>query len=510
MCKLEGEQLAEGNLRTRHATFAEQKATISLTLVLTTFNKRTRFDHSGLRMTNDQLPANDQLRQFDNDHVWHPFTPMQEYREEATPIIARGEGFHLIDVDGNRFIDGTSSLWCNVHGHQVPEIDAAIAQQLKRVSHSTLLGNANDVSIELAKELVDRTPENLTKVFYSDSGATAVEVALKIAYQYHHQKPQPEQRDLFASVSQAYHGDTIGAVSLGAMDLFHQTYRDLLFPKLAVPSPVAYRVPAGHTRESYLEYCFDELERTIVENADRLVALIIEPLVQGAAGILVHSEGYLARARELTEQYGVLLICDEVAVGFGRTGTMFASQQENIQPDIMCLAKGITGGYLPLAVTLTTDSIFNAFLDVPWAGKTFYHGHTYTGNALGCAAALASLRLFDTNDVLGNVRANSAQLTARLTQFKSRCFFAGEIRQKGVMVGIELVRDVDSQAPFSSDKRIGHQVTLAARRRGVITRPLGDVVVLMPAPAMPSSVVDKLCDAVFESIEEVTGSVADG
>jgi adenosylmethionine-8-amino-7-oxononanoate aminotransferase len=450
-------------------------------------------------MTDSEL-----LREQDNNHVWHPFTPMLEYRTEETPIIVRGEGFHLIDVDGHRYIDGTSSLWCNVHGHQVPEIDQAIERQLKCIAHSTLLGNANDVSIRLAQQLVERTPANLNKVFYSDSGATSVEVALKMAYQYHRQKPEPENRDLFMSVANAYHGDTIGSISLGAMDLFHATYRDLLFKKTVVPSPVAYRVPAGHTAESYLEFCFEELEKTIEAHADRLVAFVIEPLVQGAAGILVHPKGYLARVRELTKRHGILLICDEVAVGFGRTGTMFASDQENVEPDIMCLAKGITGGYLPLAATLSTDTIYNAFLDVAWAGKTFYHGHTYTGNALGCAAALASMHLFDTNDVLGNVRTNSSQLAARLTQFKTGCSFVGEIRQKGVMVGIELVRDAETKQPFPADRRMGHQVTLAARRRGVITRPLGDVVVLMPAPAMPCSLIDELCDVLFESIEEVT------
>ena len=450
------------------------------------------------------MSENDRLRKLDIDHVWHPFTPMQEYREEATPIIVGGEEFHLIDADGRRFIDGTSSLWCNVHGHQVPEIDRAIKRQLKRIAHSTLLGNANDVSIELARELVERTPPNLQKVFYSDSGATSVEVALKMAYQYHRQKARPEPRDLFVSVAEAYHGDTIGSVSLGAIDLFHATYRDLLFKKLTVPTPVAYRIPVGHTAETYLQFCFDELERTIVANADRLVAFVIEPLVQGAAGMLIHPSGYLSRVRELTKRHGVLLICDEVAVGFGRTGTLFACEQENVEPDIMCLAKGITGGYVPLAATLTTDEVYSAFLDVPWAGKTFYHGHTYTGNALGCAAALASLQLFDTNDVLGNVRKNSSRLTTRLTDFQSRCRCVGSIRHKGIMVGIELVEDAETKEPFAADRRIGHQVTLAARRRGVMTRPLGDVVVLMPAPAMPGPLVDELCDVLFESIEEVT------
>lgn len=450
------------------------------------------------------MATREELRTWDNSHVWHPFAPMLELRGEDTPIIVSADRFELTDVDGRRYLDGHSSLWCNVHGHRVTEIDQALRDQLDRVSHSTLLGLSSDVSIELARQLVDRTPTGLNQVFYSDSGATAVEAALKIAYQYHRQKPGgAESRDLFVTVSGAYHGDTIGSVSLGGMDIFHATYRDLLFQKLTVPSPVTFRVPDEHTPESWLKHCDDVLERTIVENADRIAAVVVEPLVQGAAGILVHPKGWLRRIRELTRRHAVLLIADEVAVGFGKTGTMFACDQEDVRPDLMCLAKGLTGGYLPLAATLTTDVISEAFLDVPWAGKTFFHGHTYTGNALGCVAALASLDLFDKNDVVGNGRAIAARLAERLTEFSSRCDCVGEIRQKGVMCGIELVSDRDSRAPFAADKRIGHQVTLAARRRGAVIRPLGDVVVLMPALAMPVELVDRLCDIAFESIEEV-------
>ena len=447
------------------------------------------------------------LRRWDNEHVWHPFTPMQTYRDEDTPIIVAGEGFELIDVAGKRYLDGVSSLWCNVHGHRVPEIDQAIREQLDRISHSTLLGLANEPSIQLAKELVDRVPVGLSKVFYSDSGATAVEAALKIAYQYHRQKsPKQEHRDLFVTLSGAYHGDTIGAVSLGSMDAFHATYRDLLFQKLTVPTPAGLRLPAGCTRESYVAHCFAELERIVAENHQRIVAFVIEPLVQGAAGVLVHPEGYLRRVREVTQAFDVPLIADEVAVGFGRTGTLFACEQESVCPDILCLAKGLTGGYLPLAATLTTTEIFNAFLADPWAEKTFYHGHTYTGNPLGCAAALASLRRFDTNDVLGTVSANSTRLETRLKAFAERSRFIGEIRQRGIMIGIELVKDRDSLEAFAVDKRLGHQIARAALRRGVFIRPIGDVVILMPAPAMPTELIDRLCDVTFECIDEVTAS----
>ena len=288
--------------------------------------------------SNDHTAPSEQLRQWDNDHVWHPFTPMSAYVEEQAPIICDADGFNLIDVEGNRYIDGISSLWCNVHGHNVPEIDDAIKSQVGKVSHSTLLGLSSDVSIQLAKMLVDLTPAGLNRVFYSDSGATAVEVALKLAYQFHQQKPSPENRDLFLCVGNAYHGDTLGSVSVGGMDVFHRTYRHLLFETVAVPSPVATRVPEGHDRESWLQYCFDQVEVLVRENHQRAAGFVIEPLVQGAAGILVHPPGFLKHVRELCSRYDVPMIADEVAVGFGRTGTMFACDAGRSRPgsDVCC------------------------------------------------------------------------------------------------------------------------------------------------------------------------------
>ena len=445
-----------------------------------------------------------ELRDLDNEHVWHPFAPMQTYREEGAPIIVEADGFELIDVDGRRYLDGISSLWCNVHGHRVAEIDAAIRSQLDHVGHTTLLGLSSVPSIRLAKELVDRTPAGLTKVFYSDSGATSVESAIKIIYQYQRQRPGgSDERRLFATVRGAYHGDTLGSVSVGNIEQFHRVYGGLLFETVSVPSPVAFRVPEGFDRDTYLSHCFKELERTIVEHRDRLAGFIIEPLVQGAAGILVHPPGYLRRVRELTRDHGIPLIADEVAVGFGRTGTMFACEQEKVSPDVMCLAKGITGGYLPLAATLTTDDIYNAFLGDPSEGRTFFHGHTYTGNPLGCAAALASLKLFDRNDVLANIAANAALLTDELAPLVEHPH-VGEVRRKGIMVGIELVQDRATNEPYPAAARMGHQVTLAARERGVVLRPLGDVVVLMPAPAMPEELVQRLVATAKEAIDAAT------
>ncbi len=452
-----------------------------------------------------QVPSN-RLRQWDNDHVWHPFTPMLAWIDEHAPIIVRGEGFELIDVDGHRYLDGISSLWCNVHGHAVPAIDRAVAEQLQKVAHSTLLGLASEPSIRLARALVERAPAGLTKVFFSDSGATSVEVALKMAYQYHRQKSEgPENRDTFLCIGNAYHGDTLGTVSVGGIELFHRCYKHLLFATLSTPSPVVTRVPTGHTKESWLEFCFEEVGRLIRANQSQIAGVVMEPIVQGAAGILVHPPGFLRHVRQLCSEFDIPLIADEVAVGFGRTGTLFACEQERVSPDFLCLAKGISGGYLPIAATLTTERIYAAFLGHPSEGRTFFHGHTYTGNALGCAAGLASLQLFEDNRVLENIQITSTRIAERLAVLRDHPH-VGEVRQKGLMIGIELVRDRDGLVPFDTKMRLGHQVTLAARRRGVILRPLGDVIVLMPAPAMPVELVDRLCDAAIECIEEVTNS----
>lgn len=455
-------------------------------------------------VTTDQPGQWDNLRKWDNDHVWHPFTPMSAWIDEHAPIIVRGEGFDLIDATGRRYLDGISSLWCNVHGHAVPAIDQAVAEQLQKVAHTTLLGLASEPSIRLARALVERAPVGLTKVFYSDSGATSVEVALKMAYQYHRQKPAgAEDRDTFLCIGNAYHGDTLGTVSVGGIDLFHRCYKHLLFATLTTPSPVATRVPVGHTKDSWLAFCFDEVARLIRENQTRIAGVVMEPIVQGAAGILVHAPGFLRHVRQLCTDFDIPLIADEVAVGFGRTGTMFACEQEGVSPDFLCLAKGITGGYLPLAATLTTERIYSAFLGHPWEGRTFFHGHTYTGNPLGCAAGLASLQLFDDNHVLKNVQTTTARIAERLTVLHDHPH-VGEVRQKGLMIGFELVQDRDGLISYDTKLRLGHQVTLAARKRGVVLRPLGDVIVLMPAPAMPVELIDRLCDVAIECIQEAT------
>jgi adenosylmethionine-8-amino-7-oxononanoate aminotransferase len=447
-----------------------------------------------------------QLRDVDSHIVWHPFTAMQAYGREQPPIIAAAEGFEVIDLDGRRYLDGTSSLWCNVHGHRVPAMDQAIRQQLDRVAHSTLLGLGNVPSIEFARKLVDVTPAGLNHVFFSDDGSTAVEAALKIALQYYRQRPHGrENRSLYVSLEGAYHGDTIGAVSVGGIDLFHGIYGELLFRKVTVPSPSPRFAAPQVSTEDHLAQCLVELERVLRQHRHEIAAFLIEPRVQAAAGLLVHPPGYLRRLRELTWELDILLIADEVATGFGRTGALWACDHEAVSPDLMCLSKGITGGYLPLAATLTTTPVYEAFLGEPAEGKTFFHGHTFTGNPLACAAGLASLELLETNRVLENVNRLSLVLARRLAALANHPHVL-DIRRCGLMVGIELVQDRDSRTPFPTERRLGHQVTLAARRRGVIIRPLGDVVVLMPAPAMPESLLERLCDATFAAIDEASAA----
>ncbi|MDF1564873.1 MAG: adenosylmethionine--8-amino-7-oxononanoate transaminase [Deltaproteobacteria bacterium] len=417
------------------------------------------------------------LADLDRKHVWHPFTPMAEWMASEPLIIERAEGSYLVDTEGRRYLDGVSSLWVNVHGHRKAAIDEAIREQLERVAHTTLLGLASVPSIELAARLIAVAPEGLTRVFYSDSGSTAVEVALKVAYQYQRQRGAPE-RSRFGTLAGAYHGDTIGSVSLGGMDLFHATYRALLFESLKVdPQDLG------------------ALDAFFEAHGGELAAFVMEPLVQGAAGMILQPPGFLRRVRELCDAHDVLLVLDEVATGFGRTGTLFACEQEGVRPDVLCLAKGITGGTLPLAATLFTEAIHDAFLGAPEEARTFFHGHTYTGNPLACAAAIASLRLFEEERTLERLQPKIAQLSRRLEALAARADVV-EVRQRGFMVGIEL----ESSDPL---RRRGVRVCAKMRERGVIVRPLGDVVVLMPPLAISGEELEQLLDVTAWALEEV-------
>ena len=416
----------------------------------------------------------------DRRYLWHPFTQQKGWEKEEPLIVQRAEGTDLIDTEGRRYIDGVSSLWCNVHGHRHPRIDQAVKSQLESVAHSTMLGLSHPPAIQLAKRLTDIAPPGLTRVFYSDSGSTATEIALKMAFQYWQQKGgEHEQKTRFISLKDAYHGDTIGSVSMGGIDLFHSMYNPLLFD--------TYKAEPGDPSHMAL---------ILEEHPGQIAAVMMEPLVQGAAGMIVHPEGYLREVRELCDRHGVLLICDEVAVGFGRTGTMFACEQEGVSPDLLCVAKGITGGYMPLAATLATEEIYEGFFGEHEDYRTFFHGHTYTGNPLACAAALATLDVFEEERTLDNLQPK-IELLRRLLEPVAELPMVSEVRRRGFMVGIEL-------GGYKPAAQMGHQVTVEARRRGAIVRPLGDVIVLMPPLAISEQDLERLVVIVWEAIVEAT------
>jgi adenosylmethionine---8-amino-7-oxononanoate aminotransferase len=422
--------------------------------------------------------------QLDRDHLWHPFTQQQSWCEEEPVLIERGEGSYLFDSEGRRYLDGVSSLWCNVHGHRHAGIDEAISEQLGKVAHSTMLGLSHPAGAELAARLIDIAPPGLSRVFYSDSGSTATEIALKMAFQYQQQRGgRHTRRTSFVHLRDAYHGDTIGSVSVGGIDLFHAAYRPLLFQGHAADA-----TDATH------------LARILAAHEEEIAAVIVEPLVQGAAGMLVQPPGYLRAVRQLCDRFGVLLICDEVATGFGRTGTMFACEHERVSPDLMCLAKGLTGGYMPLAATLATERIYEGFLGSAEEQRTFFHGHTYTGNPLACAAAIANLEAFESERTILRLQPKISLLWNLLGPIGEMPEVAG-VRGKGFMVGI----DLGEHDPLL---RIGHRVTLEARRRGAIIRPLGETIVLMPPLSISSAELRQLVGIAGKSIEAVLAAPA--
>jgi adenosylmethionine-8-amino-7-oxononanoate aminotransferase len=438
----------------------------------------------------------------DHAHLWHPFTQMQEWLSAEPLVIGAAEGNYLLDLEGRRYLDGVSSLWCNVHGHRHPAIDGAIRAQLDRVAHTTLLGLASPPAAELAARLAAIVPSGLTRTFYSDAGATAVEIALKLALQYW--RLRGEDRSRFVALVEAYHGDTLGAMSIGFSETFHRFYRPLL-PVDRVPAPYALERDERRAPDDALAEALQRLEATLRSGRGTIAAVVVEPLMQGAAGMWPQPVEYLREVRALTRRYDTLLVCDEVATGFGRTGRLFACDHTATTPDLLVLGKGLTGGYLPLAATLATEEIFRAFLG-PYDGYTaFFHGHTFTGNALGCAAALANLDLF-TPAFLASLPDKSTVLARELAARIRPLPAVFEVRQRGLMVGVELMRDPQHRAAFAPAERIGHRVILAARRRGVVLRPLGDVLVLMPPLSITMEEIRTLVDVAAESIAEVTGS----
>lgn len=448
----------------------------------------------------------ERLREADKNYVWHPFTQMKDWEAEVHPVIVRGEGSWLIDSDGNRYLDGVAAMWTNVHGHCRREINEAIKAQVDRLEHSTLLGLAAEQPTMLAERLVKIAPPGLTKVFYSDNGSTAMEIGVKMAFQYHqHLGGKAAKKTKFITFNNAYHGDTIGAVSVGGIDIYHEVFRPLLFPTFKAPSPYCYRCESGGNGDPATcgMKCLEALEALMAQHADETAGLVIEPLVQGAGGMIVQPAGFVKRVRELCDRYDILMIADEVAVGFGRTGTMFACNRDGVTPDIMALSKGITAGYLPLAATLATQKVYDAF----WADyaelKTFFHGHTFTGNPIACAAALASLDLFESDDLLAALQPKIDYLGKRLSAMTGLTH-VGNVRHCGMVGGIELVREKENKEGYPWEERTGVRVCLEAGKHGLFLRPLGNIIVVFPPLAISMEELAFLMNGIEKSILSVT------
>jgi adenosylmethionine-8-amino-7-oxononanoate aminotransferase len=455
------------------------------------------------------LEENRRLEELDRKYIWHPFTQMKDWLDEKPIIISEGKDCFIKDIYGRWYLDGVSSLWVNIHGHRKKEIDNAIKKQLDKIAHTTLLGLSNAPAIRLAEKLVHiinsslvSRPLSLNKVFYSDNGSTAVEVALKMAFQYWRHKGV-DGKNKFVSLNRAYHGDTIGAVSVGGIDIFHKAFGPLLFKTYKSPSPYCYRCELGKKYPGCKFACLDKMEKIFKAHSKKIAALIIEPLIQAAGGMITSPPGYLKGVRELCTKYNILMIADEVATGFGRTGKMFACEHEDVVPDIMCLSKGITGGYMPLAVTIATDEIYNVFLGEFKDLKTFFHGHSYTGNPLACAAALACLDLFEKEGTLKKLKKKIAILESWLREVLD-LQHVGDVRNAGMMAGVELVKDKKTREPYEWAEKVGWRVAYRAREKGVFIRPLGNVIVIMPPLSISEQNLKQLLKVIKDSIVKIT------
>ena len=458
------------------------------------------------------IEENLELEELDRKYIWHPFTQMKDWVGEKPIIISEGRDCFIKDIYGKWYLDGVSSLWVNIFGHRKKEIDEAIKGQLDNIAHSSLLGLSNVPAIRLAQRLARVVnssfvlhPSSLNKVFYSDNGSTAVEVGLKMAFQYWKHKGV-EGRNAFASIKNAYHGDTIGAVSVGGIDMFHEVFGPLLFKTYRLPSPYCYRCELGMEYPDCKLACLNKSGEILKVHADEIAALIVEPLIQAAGGMITSPPGYLKGLGELCRKYDILMIADEVATGFGRTGKMFACEHEDVVPDIMCLSKGITGGYMPLAVTLATEEVYNAFLGEFRDMKTFFHGHSYTGNPLACAAAIACLDLFEKEEVLKGIQSKINILEGWLKEVL-RLDHVGDVRNVGLMAGVELVKDKRTKEPYGREEKTGWRVAYHARDNGVVIRPLGNVIVIMPPLSISEQNLNQLLKVIRESIVKVTEAI---
>ena len=444
------------------------------------------------------------MEERDLAHIWHPCSQMKDYEELPPIVVARGEGVWLEDIHGKKYLDIVSSWWANLLGHCNPDINRAVKEQIDTLEHVIFANFSNEGAIRLAEELADIVPLGLTKFHFNDNGSAAVECALKMSFQYYLQTGKPEKQR-FMCLSEAYHGETIGALSVGSMDLFAEMYRPMMMDNIHVEAPDCYRCPYGETRAHCDCPCFEHAERAFARHAHETAAIIVEPLLQGCAGMRIYPPLYLRKLRALCDAYDVKLICDEIATGFGRTGKMFASDHAGITPDIMCLSKGLTGGYLPMSITCVRENIYEAFYADYAAGRAFMHSHTYAGNPLGCAAARGVLRVIREQNILTRAGETAAWLTAEMQDAFGAHPNVGEIRHIGLIHAIELVADKETKTPLPL-RRTGYEIYKRALRRGLLLRPLGDVLYFNPALNITREELRIAIDRAKAALEEVLPS----
>ncbi len=449
-----------------------------------------------------------ELKHLDHTHLWHPFTQHRDWFEEDPLIIERANEFELIDVDGRSYLDGISSLWCNVHGHSVPELLEVLHDQVDSLCHATLLGSSHRPAIELAKALRGVVPEGLTRVFYSDSGSAAVEASIRMVLEWWQKKgtAAASKKHRLLSLENAYHGDTLGSVGLGYLEAFHHSLRSNIVPSMRIPPPHLFRFVDGLSESAACEKSLKIAQGVLEKDGDTIAGFIIEPLVQGAAGIWTHPAQYLRELIQLCRKHEVLVIADEVATGFGKTGTLFAIEQAEVSPDILVMGKGLSAGYLPISAAIATEEIFQGFLGEPEELRTFFFGQTFSGNPLAARVSTKNLEMLSDQKILGQVNASAEELKRLLDEHISGLLHVDEIRRCGLMVAIELTEHPGKRCAYAANQRVGAKIAMAARERGVLIRPLGNCIILMPALTMDSTRLEKLVTTSAESIRDITES----
>ena len=442
----------------------------------------------------------------DLKYVWHPDTQHKQYEGDnyKPTLIERGEGIYIYDSDGNKYIDAISSWWVNTLGHSVPRLNKVLTEQANKIEHVLLADFTHKPAIELAEKLIKLAGEPFSKVFYSDDGSTAVEVAIKMAYQYWYQKGQSQKKH-FVSMTDSYHGDTLGSVSVGGISLYKEIFKPLVFETMKVCAPYCYRCPKNNTKETCSIQCIKDVEMLFEKRGFEIAAIIVEPLVQGAAGMRMYPIEYLKRLRKLCDEYNILLIDDEVAMAFGRTGKHFAFEHANIKPDIFCVAKGITAGYIPLAATIATNKIYQAFHDDYHKLKAFYHGHSFTGNPIACAIAVENLKIMEEENIIENLHPKINAFKKSLEKFKD-LKNVGDIRHIGMIGALEIVKDKTTKEPHHFSERIGHKIFLEAMKRGALLRPTGNVIYFIPPLIITEGQIEELTQIAYDSIKAVTES----